>query len=250
MNVTLDSVDIDPPVNTSMGGMNETSLLKVSNFTMPVAGAVHLYQTDGPSPYSSSQLPGDGLPDSRVAPTVVPATDPFQVEMVWALANMSLAGAVIPAASGMNPTVAVPATSTAVSAVTTRRWCKVTFPDLPVVGIAHPCSRLPSPRDANPRVCPSLRNTRGRPASSRPSSPVVAPALLRERNQVRSNGLTSSARNVSIRFTRPPWVRVDRGHGWHGEGQESRVGLAAHLSQQFHHRRLQHEPPWIHRRAG
>src|SRR5690349_8313665 len=60
-------------------------LPQVSNWYTPPWGTVHAYHTEAP--------PGPGSPVSVVAFTLVPATVPELLEIPWALAKLSLAGA-------------------------------------------------------------------------------------------------------------------------------------------------------------
>jgi hypothetical protein len=60
----------------------------VSNSTAPLAGAVHWYHTDAPPGLS----PMVGSPDSNVAPTLVPTTEPEAPLTCCVLAKSSLGG--------------------------------------------------------------------------------------------------------------------------------------------------------------
>src|SRR5690348_9060421 len=66
----------------------------VSRVSVPFAVGVYRYQTDRPSGWVSPAWLGS--PDSNVASTVVPFTEPVAPVIVWAEAKASLAGAVGP----------------------------------------------------------------------------------------------------------------------------------------------------------
>src|SRR5207253_2053776 len=84
---TSDKADTDEPVKTpSSVSKLEPAVVTV---TVPAAGAVQRYQTEAPPGFPATV----GSPDSFVAPTFVPDTEPDPPESAAALANMSFAGA-------------------------------------------------------------------------------------------------------------------------------------------------------------
>src|SRR5438128_1115618 len=99
----------------------------VAKVAWPVAGAVHVYQTEAPPMFPA----GFGSPASFVASTFEPVTLPVGPLRTCALAKLSLAGAAADAAVVAIPTTTrIPAVSSAILESPLRNICR-----LPQMGV-------------------------------------------------------------------------------------------------------------------